>query len=205
MRINFLHILLRFQSFFSRKMYLVKPQFISFVSFEEPKSPILDLGGGGAGVIGQLYQNKVTAVDLRQSELDDTPNGPVKICADARDLPFENHTFQSVTAFYFFMYVNPEDFSKVIREAYRTLVSNGSFYIWDSVIPKREMHRESLFAVPILVTLPKKTIQTAYGVKWENHFLDTSMLSNLLEEVGFEIKQRKINHSAFYIECRKRV
>jgi ubiquinone/menaquinone biosynthesis C-methylase UbiE len=185
-------------------MYLVKPQHVSFINFDEPLSPIMDIGGGGAGVIGQLYQNKVTAVDLRQSELDETPNGPLKICADARNLPFENNTFNSVTAFYFFMYVNPEDFKKIIQEVYRTLAPNMSFYIWDTYIPKREMHKETLFAVPILAKLPKKTIQTAYGVKWENHYLDISLLSDLVEELGFEITQKKVNQFAFYIECKKR-
>ncbi len=204
LRIHLLHILLRIQSIFSKKMFLVKPQTISFEKFNEPKSPILDLGGGGAGVIGQLYQKNVTAIDLRQNELDEAPNGPVKVCADARSLPFEMNTFNSVTAFYFFMYLNPEDYLLVIQEAYRTLSPEGIFYIWDTCIPKRTNQKETLFAVPILAKLPKRTLQTAYGVKWESHFLDYLMLSNLCEEVGFEIIQKQVNDLSFFIKCVKR-
>ena len=36
---------------------------------------ILDIGGGGEGVIGRLYQERVVAVDCCQKELDDAPDG----------------------------------------------------------------------------------------------------------------------------------
>lgn len=41
--------------------------------------PILDLGGGGEGVIGLIYGGQVTAIDNRQEELDEAPKGPVKL------------------------------------------------------------------------------------------------------------------------------
>lgn len=34
---------------------------------------ILDIGGGGEGVIGLLYGSQVTAIDNRQEELDEAP------------------------------------------------------------------------------------------------------------------------------------
>ena len=37
--------------------------------------PILDLGGGGEGVIGQIYRQQAVVVDNRQEELDETPEG----------------------------------------------------------------------------------------------------------------------------------
>ncbi len=202
---SILYLILKIRSFFSKNMFVMKTQKVSFKSFKEPFSPILDLGGGGEGVVGQLYQTKVTAIDLRQSELDEAPNGPIKVCADARNLPFTNNSFKSVTAFYFFMYVNPEDYLKVIREAYRVLEANGTFYIWDTMIPKHEKHQKTLFVVPILATLPHKTITTAYGVKWENHFLDDASLVNMLKEVGFEVTSHQANQFAFYIECSKKI
>ena len=200
---SIVHLILRIESFFSKSMFVVKTQKVSFKSFKEPFSPILDLGGGGEGVVGQLYQNKVTAIDLRQSELDEVPNGPLKVCADARNLPFANNSFKSVTAFYFFMYVNPQDYLQVIRETYRVLEANGTFFIWDTMIPKREKLQKTLFVVPLLAILPHKTIATAYGVKWENHFLNDALLINMLKEVGFKITSHKASQSAFYIECSK--
>jgi len=199
-----LHIILRIKSLFSPKMHLVKPQVISFASFKDPKFPILDLGGGGAGVIGQLYKENVTAIDLRQDELDEAPNGPIKVCADARNLSFEDNSFPSLTAFYFFMYLKPCDYKTVIKEALRVIKEGGLFYIWDTCISKRENGKETLFAIPIVAKLPEKTIQTAYGVIWQNHYLNAELLTNLLEEVGFEIIHKDINGLAIYIECKKK-
>ena len=45
--------------------------------------PILDLGGGGEGVIGQIYRQQAVVIDNRQEELDETPEGPEKLLMDA--------------------------------------------------------------------------------------------------------------------------
>jgi len=203
MPFSFLHFVLNIQSKVSRKMHLVKPQVISFLEFREPVAPILDIGGGGAGVIGQLYTKNVTAIDLRQDELDEAPEGPKKVCADARDLPFEDASFPSVTAFYFLMYLLPQDIKQVLRETYRCLQSNGTFFIWDTVIPKRDTGKQTLFTVPVQAILPHKTISTAYGVSWEKHVLEMDDLVKLLEEVGFSVKERSLKVSAFYLKCQK--
>ena len=60
--------------------------------------PILDLGGGGEGVIGLIYGGQVTAIDNRQEELDEAPKGPVKLVMDAAALAFAGGSFQTVTA-----------------------------------------------------------------------------------------------------------
>lgn len=44
---------------------------------------VLDIGGGGEGIIGRLYGKNVTAIDIRQEELDEAPEGPTKLCMDA--------------------------------------------------------------------------------------------------------------------------
>ena len=62
--------------------------------------PILDLGGGGEGVIGLIYGGQVTAIDNRQEELDEAPKGPVKLVMDAAALAFAGGSFQTVTAFF---------------------------------------------------------------------------------------------------------
>jgi len=50
MSINLLHIILRIQGFFSRKMHVSKPETVSFLDFVILPEPIVDLGGGGEGV-----------------------------------------------------------------------------------------------------------------------------------------------------------
>lgn len=42
---------------------------------------ILDIGGGGEGVIGQLYGQQVVAIDKLQEELDEAPC----VCKKAAD------------------------------------------------------------------------------------------------------------------------
>lgn len=41
---------------------------------EKLDGSILDIGGGGEAVIGQIYKDRVTAIDNRQEELDGAPD-----------------------------------------------------------------------------------------------------------------------------------
>lgn len=80
---------------------------------------ILDIGGGGEGVIGRLYTDQVTAIDNRQEELDEAPGGYRKLLMDAGALAFADASFDHVTAFYALMYVEKDQHEKVVREACR--------------------------------------------------------------------------------------
>ncbi len=42
---------------------------------KELDGKILDIGGGGEGVIGRLYTSQVVAIDNNQAELDEAPGG----------------------------------------------------------------------------------------------------------------------------------
>ena len=42
---------------------------------KELSGHILDIGGGGEGIIGRLYQKQVIAIDHRQEERDEAPGG----------------------------------------------------------------------------------------------------------------------------------
>ena len=57
----------------------------------ELNGKILDIGGGGEGVIGRLYTNQVVAIDIRQEELDEAPTGFEKILMDATQLDFKDN------------------------------------------------------------------------------------------------------------------
>ncbi len=203
MPFHILHFAIRLQGFFSKKMHVTKPEVVTFKNYPDLPGPIVDLGGGGEGVIGQLFGNKVVAIDIRQDELDEAPDGPVKICADAKNLPFEDNHFSSATAFYFFFYVKPEDFLPILKEAYRTLKPGGSFYIWDTCIVEKGNNKQSLYVVPVAAILPKKTVQTAYGVTWVSHKLNVELLSKLAIDAGFTIQEDSQNKNAFYLVCKK--
>lgn len=52
----------------------------------ELNGKILDIGGGGEGIIGRLYTHQVTAIDIRQSELDEAPGDFEKVLMDGNEL-----------------------------------------------------------------------------------------------------------------------
>ena len=49
----------------------------------EHQGMILDIGGGGEGVIGKLHGKDVVAIDLKKEELLEAADGPLKIIMDA--------------------------------------------------------------------------------------------------------------------------
>ena len=52
---------------------LVKTKMIINIDYDL-KGSILDIGGGGEAIIGQMYGDRVTAIDNRQEELEEAPN-----------------------------------------------------------------------------------------------------------------------------------
>lgn len=165
---------------------------------------ILDIGGGGEGVIGQLKGKQVVAVDLIKRELEDAPPGPLlKIVMDARDLKFLDHTFPIVTVFFTFMYISPEDHEKVLKEIFRVLQPGGRLLIWDVVFPIQKPDAGQIYVMyPLHITLPSKEIDTGYGVKFAlgqgiEHFVELSKKNR------FEVIGEKPEKGWFYLELRK--
>ena len=70
---------------------------------------ILDIAGGGEGVVGQLMGDAVIAIDYQEEELLEAADGPLKVIMDARELKFLDESFQVVTAFFAFMYFKTEE------------------------------------------------------------------------------------------------
>lgn len=141
---------------------------------------ILDLGGGGEGVIGRLYRESVTAIDIRQDELDEAPPGPAKLLMDARALDFGEASFDHVTAFYFFMYLPKEDHLQAMREAFHVLRPGGQLHIWDAVI-----EGESLFMVELDIDLAGDMLHTGYGVQKPDPAQDEAHFLALAKAAGF--------------------
>jgi len=83
---------------------------------------ILDVGGGGEGIIGLLKGENVVAIDRRESELKEAPPGDyLKIIMDAKELKFIGETFDTATAFFTLMYIPLEIHQIIFQEIHRVL------------------------------------------------------------------------------------
>lgn len=171
----------------TKRLHVIAPQTVLVDDAFLDADRILDLGGGGEGVIGLLRGRQVTAVDIRQGELDDAPEGPVKVVADARRLPFAAGSFDAATAFFFLMYVPADDRPAVVREAFRVLAPGGCLRIWDANIPPRGGRTAGTFVVPLCARLPNRTIRTAYGVPWEGREMSGGDIARLGRDAGFTV------------------
>ena len=142
---------------------LVKPK--QHISIQEiPKGRVLDIGGGGEGVIAQAGSG-VVAIDKLISEIhearDKAPDTRWMV-ADATELPYQTSCFDNATAFFSCMYI-PDDVKEgVFKETWRVLKKGGEFWIWDvHMAPKSKV-----FAIRLQVDLyDRHTINTVYGVR----------------------------------------
>jgi len=161
---------------------------------------ILDIGGGGEGIIGKLNGEQVVAIDKLLNELEETNNDALKIVMDAIDLKFLNNTFTAATLFYTMLYIPNDQKQKVLAEAYRVLRPGGSLYIWDANIPETAGEKK-YFVIPLKIVMPEETVETGYGVHLKKQNLD--MIRTLAEEVGFNTVKEEIGEHTFYLKLNK--
>ncbi|MFC2094984.1 class I SAM-dependent methyltransferase [Candidatus Bipolaricaulota bacterium] len=173
-----------------KRLFVIDQQVVRVEDVYRDEDLILDLGGGGEGVIGQLRKRQVVAVDSRQEELDESAEGPIKIVADAKELPFLDESFDVATAFFFLMYVPAEDRAPVLKEAHRVLKPGGKLHIWDVMIPARDGRQQQAFVVPVRAELPGSTIETGYGVSWDGREMSAESVATMAQAAGFTVSEK---------------
>lgn len=161
---------------------LLKPK-QRVVIHEIPKGRIIDIGGGGEGVIAQAGGAKTNVVDKHLSEIHEAkgkaPNAQWMV-ADAARLPYENNCFDNATAFFSCMYMPNAIKENIFRETQRVLKKGGEFWIWDAQMTATQQ----IFALRLQVDFPENTIRTIYGVKAKEQ--SVTSICELLQQVGFE-------------------
>lgn len=164
---------------------------------------ILDIGGGGEGIIGQLKGRQVVAIDRHESELKEAaPGDYLKIIMDAKDLKFLDETFDTTTAFFTLMYIPLSNHRKIFKEIYRVTKKGGEFVIWDFKIPKRESSDKNFYGLNLEVKIKEKEISTGYATKWDKE-QDLEYYLELGNLIGFKIVEKKSMNEVFYLRFQK--
>jgi len=166
---------------------------------------ILDIGGGGEGIIGKLKGRQVIAIDSSKRELEEAAPGPLKIVMDAADLQFLDESFSTVTSFYTMMYIKDiETHRQVFSEVYRVLKIDGQFLIWDGILPHRESGEKDVAVFMLAVKLGEEEIvETGYGTLWPEEGRRPSTYVELARHAGFEVVLQKEEGQRLYLALRK--
>jgi ubiquinone/menaquinone biosynthesis C-methylase UbiE len=187
------------------KAFILETQIVDLTDINL-EGRILDIGGGGEGVIGQFKGEKVVAIDLRKEELEESLNAgdteSLKIIMDAKELMFLDNSFDTVTAFFSMMYILPKDHKSVFKEISRVLKPQGDLLIWDLIIPNRGNYEKDYFGIMLEVKIGEKTIETGYATSW-NKEQDIGYFIQLAGKIGFKITEQKLSKDYFFLRLRK--
>lgn len=186
-----------------KRLHRIEQQYVD-ISDMELQGRVLDIGGGGEGIIGQLKEEGVISIDPSREELEEAPCNTIKIVMSAEDLKFIDETFDTVTSFFTLMYINAEVHDKVIREAYRVLKTGGSFIIWDAVIPARNSAQKDIYVIPLQVKMKEDHIvDTGYGVLWTNRTQDMDYYMDICVKTGFKVTESRRSEDTYMIRLVK--
>jgi len=161
---------------------------------------IMDIGGGGEGVIGRYCGDNVVAIDIRKDELEETPDIGLKIVMDAADMSFLDNQFDNITCFYSLMYMGTKSLTKAIGEAYRVLKPGGYLYIWDAEIPFEPM--EGVFVVQLDIQMLNERITPGFGISW-NRGQSAESILGVCKEAGFVNSENASNNGAIFLKLQK--
>lgn len=162
---------------------------------------VLDIGGGGDGIIGRIYGMAAIAIDNRQEELDEAPDGFKKILMDARDLAFEDGLFDNVTFFYSLMFMDVETREKALAEAVRVLRAGGKLCIWDAEI---EAACPEPFVVDLDIDANGEQLHTSYGIICDDANQTVDSLHSFCESLGLSIVLNNVSNGHFEVCFEKR-
>ncbi|MGD0027787.1 MAG: class I SAM-dependent methyltransferase [Candidatus Bathyarchaeia archaeon] len=172
------------------------------VSRIETDGLILDVGGGGEGIIGRLNGKQVVATDTREGELMETHNEALKVVMDAADLKYLPKSFDVCTAFFSLMYIPKNIHQKVFEEVFRVLKDKGRFLIWDARIPENVAGYKA-FIVHLKVKLPNEEVRTAYGARWQAQ--SPEYFKEMARLTGFKVTKESSKNEIFHLEMEKQI
>ena len=185
------------------ELHFIEPQRIKLMDFKCKDDLILDIGGGGEGVIGKLKGKRVISIDRQKRELEETDDDALKIVMDATDLKFLDYSFYTATSFFTLLYIpNKEKLNKIFSEIYRVLKNQGEFLIWDVKFEIPENTSKRKIATYLKVDMPDGTlIDTGYGTRM--HAQDISDFLELAKQHKFQVIEKENWDKVFFIRLKK--
>lgn len=181
------------------EVYQLPHQKVSLPDFPSDEEWILDIGGGGEGIIGRVKGRQVVAIDKRKPELEGTTSDALKLVMDAKELQFLENSFGTVTIFFTLMYMPFEDLDTIFSEIARVLKPGGELLMWDVKVevPSDMDPKIKYFMVPLTVKFPDGTTdETGYGAYLRNQ--DMKSFVTVATEHGFELEESRANDLTFY-------
>ena len=195
-----------FEEFFNKKVKELA-HFVEGIEVDlsdtDLKGTILDIGGGGEGVIGKLAGKSVIAIDLHKSELEEAGCECVKIVMDATDMKFTDEVFDAATAFFTFMYMDRKDQEKTLKEIFRVMRNGGELEIWDLKIPENPDGDKSIYAATMEINLGRRRISAGYGTSWDKT-QDMESICSAAIKCGFDPIDKDEQEHTFHLRFRKR-
>ena len=180
--------------------YETEQQFID-ISTVQFDGRILDIGGGGEGVIARHSCNAVVAIDIHKEELEEAPDICLKIVMDACNLMFLDSSFETITCFFSLMYMSEKEVRAFLKEAKRVLKQNGALWIWDIEIPPET--DTNIFVAQLKIKISDDSIvTTGYGVA-VTRSQSMKSIRALCEAEAFSIENEVKSGQSFMLLLRK--
>lgn len=166
---------------------------------------VLDIGGGGEGLVSRIGRERVCAVDYRMSEILEARihDPPANwFLSDATHLPFRQKSFDVATLWFSLGYMREWSTKEhALAQVFDSLRPDGVL----SILASRIDCREERFVFNALFTLPDGVVsKVGYGVQG-NQGQTLDRLCSLIRRVGFEDLQIQDHDWWFSIQARRRV
>ncbi|MBI9011465.1 MAG: class I SAM-dependent methyltransferase [Clostridiales bacterium] len=185
----------------NEERYLVSEVYYLELEKEFENVKLLDIGGGGEGIIGNIYGKEAVAVDIRKEELEETNNDALKMVMDAKHMPFLKESFDVITLFYALMYMSKETQREVLREAKRVLKPSGKLIIWDTILPVYDGSERDIYISKLEIKYNGIVVETGYGIKMDENGQTAESIISMVEEVGLTLEKVVHDKEHFRIEC----
>ncbi len=164
---------------------------------------ILDVGGGGEGLVARIGGDKVCAVDINLDKIREArihKESANWFNCDGRNLCFKSKVFDMATLWFALGYMRTWQMKEsVLREVYRVLKDEALLSIWAC----RVDCEEAAAIIRTDISFPNGTTSRfGFGlVGQQDQTLET--VSMLLESVGFTVERILNQDYVFYVSCKK--